>query len=97
MQSLVQAWHGGGFHAVRLLLIAVLQAVSDADGVALGGAAVFIPLLERCGATAGLQVARFPQEKLPPMKLQLQVPATGCLPPILSCPFTCCTCLAGLS
>lgn len=51
-----------------------LQAVAEADGVALGGSAVFIPLLERCGTSAALQAARFPHPTLPPIRLQLQVP-----------------------
>ena len=51
-----------------------LQAVAETDGVALGGSAVFIPLLERCGTSAALQAARFPHPTLPPIRLQLQVP-----------------------
>lgn len=49
-------------------------ALTQAQGKALGGSAVFIPLLERCGTSASLQAARFPHPSLPPVKLQLQVP-----------------------
>lgn len=49
-------------------------ALTQAQGKALGGSAVFIPLLERCGTSASLQAARFPHPSLPPLKLQLQVP-----------------------
>ncbi|KAK9819963.1 hypothetical protein WJX72_004515 [[Myrmecia] bisecta] len=47
---------------------------SEAKGAAHGGTAVFIPLLERCGADAALQAGRFPHPRLPPLRLQLQVP-----------------------
>lgn len=49
-------------------------AITQSQGKAMGGSAVFIPLLERCGTSASLQAARFPHPSLPPMKLQLQVP-----------------------
>ena len=49
-------------------------AVTQSQGKTMGGSAVFIPLLERCGTSASLQAARFPHPSLPPMKLQLQVP-----------------------
>ena len=49
-------------------------ALTQSQGKALGGSAVFIPLLERCGTSASLQAARFPHPSLPPVKLQLQVP-----------------------
>lgn len=49
-------------------------ALTQSQGKAMGGSAVFIPLLERCGTSASLQAARFPHPSLPPVKLQLQVP-----------------------
>lgn len=49
-------------------------AITQSQGKTMGGSAVFIPLLERCGTSASLQAARFPHPSLPPIKLQLQVP-----------------------
>ena len=53
---------------------ATTAATSESQGKALGGSAIFIPLLERCGASAALQAARFPHPSLPPIRLQLDVP-----------------------
>lgn len=53
---------------------AMTAAITQSEGKAMGGSAVFIPLLERCGISAAVQAARFPHPSLPPMKLQLQVP-----------------------
>ena len=49
-------------------------AITQSQGKTLGGSAIFIPLLERCGTSALLQAARFPHPSLPSTKLQLQVP-----------------------
>ena len=49
-------------------------AITQSQGKTMGGSAVFIPLLERCGTSASLQAARFPHPSLPPLKLQLQIP-----------------------
>ena len=49
-------------------------AMRQSQGNTMGGSAIFIPLLERCGVSASLQAARFPHPSLPAMKLQLQVP-----------------------
>ncbi len=53
---------------------AMTAEITQAEGKAMGGSAVFIPLLERCGISAAVQPARFPHPSLPSMKLQLQVP-----------------------
>ena len=50
-------------------------AVTQDEGVALGGAALFIPLLQRCGTTAFIQVARFPDPSRPPLRAGLSVPS----------------------
>ena len=49
-------------------------AITQSQGKTLGGSAICIPLLERCGTSALLQAARFPHPSLPSTKLQLQVP-----------------------
>ncbi|KAK9834254.1 hypothetical protein WJX81_000411 [Elliptochloris bilobata] len=54
---------------------AISAAVERSAGVALGGAATFIPLLERCGTETLLQVAQFPHPTLPTLRAQLSVPA----------------------
>lgn len=43
--------------------------------MALAGAAVFIPLLQRCGTEASVQAARFPDPSRPPLKAGLSVPS----------------------
>eukprot|EP00884_Botryococcus_braunii_P010315 jgi/Botrbrau1/19285/Bobra.0073s0028.1 len=53
---------------------AISFAVRDADGVALGGAARFIPLLERTGAETSLQLARLDHPTLPSVRLHLNIP-----------------------
>ena len=53
----------------------ITAAVRQDDGVALGGAAVFIPLLQRCGTEASVQAARFPDPSRPPLRADLSVPS----------------------
>ena len=60
--------------ASQIVSTDMTTAIIQSQGKTMGGSAVFIPLLERCGTSASLQAARFPHPSLPPMKLQLQVP-----------------------
>ena len=53
---------------------AITAAVRDSGGKALGGKAVFIPLLERCKTETTVQIARMPHPTLPSLRAQLNVP-----------------------
>ena len=53
---------------------AITLAVQQSGGRALGGRAIFIPLLERCGTETTVQIARFPHPQLPSLRAQLSVP-----------------------
>jgi hypothetical protein len=53
---------------------AITAAVHESGGRALGGKAIFIPLLERCGTETTLQIARVPHPTLPSLRAQLTVP-----------------------
>ena len=69
-----QAPAPGDAEAASHVSTAMTAAVTQSEGKTMGGSAVFIPLLERCGISAAVQAARFPHPSLPPLKLQLQVP-----------------------
>ena len=53
---------------------AITAAVRDSGGKALGGKAVFIPLLERCKTETTVQISRMPHPTLPSLRAQLSVP-----------------------
>ena len=53
---------------------AITAAVREAGGRALGGKAVFVPLLERCRTETTVQIARAPHPTLPSLRAQLSVP-----------------------
>ncbi len=53
---------------------AITAAVRESGGRALGGKAVFVPLLERCRTETTVQIARMPHPTLPSLRAQLTVP-----------------------
>ncbi len=53
---------------------AITAAVRESGGIALGGKAVFVPLLERCRTETTVQIARMPHPTLPSLRAQLTVP-----------------------
>ncbi|KAK9815130.1 hypothetical protein WJX73_008307 [Symbiochloris irregularis] len=51
----------------------ITEAIRQDDGVALGGQALFIPLLQRCGTEASIQALRFPDPSHVPLRASLSV------------------------